>query len=59
MHPGLHRRGLPSPDANSGLRIPVAWKSATTIAHDGPIRVRINWIGPHPEKTRLYAVYLE
>ncbi len=45
---------------DSGLRFPVAWKGAETLKKwDHPIRLRTNWIGPHPEETKLWAVYVE
>jgi hypothetical protein len=58
--PGYTAADFVSIKAKSGLRVPVAWREKSQLPADaGPIRVRINWTGDHPESTRLFAVYVE
>lgn len=46
--------------ADSGLKLPIAWRNRPTLSGlNEPVRIRVNWEGPHPEKTRLYAIYIE
>jgi hypothetical protein len=58
--PGYAAADFQPLEADSGLKLPVAWKNRKTLEKlTQPLRIRVNWEGPHPEKTRLYAVYVE
>ena len=58
--PGYAAADFEPLEADSGLKLPVTWKNRKTLAKvDQPFRIRVNWEGPHPEKTRLYAVYVD
>lgn len=47
-------------DADSGLKLPLAWgKRKTAPTDSGAIRVRVNWVGRDAEQARLWAVYVE
>ena len=47
------------PVAESGFKQAVAWRDAENLARiDGPIRVRVNYVGLRPEDIRVYAVYV-
>jgi hypothetical protein len=47
------------PLQKSGFREPVTWRGRSRLEGlDQPFRVRINWEGEHPEKARLFAVYV-
>ena len=47
-------------EAKSGLRLPVVWRGAKALEKASkPVRIRVNWTGSDPEKTRLFAVYIE
>jgi hypothetical protein len=44
----------------SGLRLPIAWREKKNLdKFTGPIRVRVNWTGKHPQQTRMFAVYVD
>ena len=43
----------------SGFNIRVKWEATETVTTDRPIRIRVDFTGPSPQETRLYAVYLE
>lgn len=44
----------------SGLHLAVTWKDKKVLEKfEKPVRLRVNWTGAHPQRTRLYAVYLE
>ena len=42
-----------------GLKQSVRWGEREFIEADGPVRVRVNFLGVRPEDIGLYAVYLE
>ena len=58
--PGLARAETVPFTDDSGLRLPVAWRGKSTLEGLArPFRVRVNWLGKHPESTRLFAIYVE
>src|SRR5690606_27778825 len=47
------------PVSKSGFRVPVTWRGRQAIEQiDGPVRVRINWIG-EDNAAALFAAYIE
>ena len=47
------------PLAQSGFRLPAAWRGKTTLDGGGkPVRVRVNFEGVRPEDIRVYATYV-
>jgi len=47
-----------APVNQNGLKQPVSWGANHTVTSDRPIRIRVDFMGPSPQDTRLYAVYL-
>ncbi|MGV3659319.1 MAG: hypothetical protein ACO1TE_04020 [Prosthecobacter sp.] len=58
--PGYSAADFVPIEARSGLRVPVKWRGGESLGKlTGPVRIRVNWSGEAPEKTRLFAIYIE